>query len=119
MQSVNPKEAKALMDQGWTYLDVRTEGEFAGGHPAGAVNVSLMLAGAGGMAPNPAFIEQVEKRFAKTQKLIVGCQAGGRSQRAAAILEKGGFSQIADQRCGFGGNGTEPGWAAEGLPVER
>ncbi len=125
MRRISPKEASELMTAGWTYLDVRSEREFEGGHPAGAVNVPLMHAAAAGMAPNPDFLAVVQAAFPKETKLVVGCQAGGRSARAAQLLEGAGFSQLADQRAGFGGSRdaggriTEPGWAAEGLPVEN
>jgi rhodanese-related sulfurtransferase len=116
MKRISPKEAKALMDAGWTYLDVRSEGEFQAGHPEGAFNVPLLNVGPGGMAPNPDFLAVVQAHFPKDQKLVVGCQAGGRSLKAATLLEAQGYTQVVDQRCGFGGS-TEPGWAAEKLPV--
>ena len=40
------------------YLDVRTEGEFAAGHPAGAINIPVMVAkGPGQMQLNLDFVE--------------------------------------------------------------
>ena len=36
IKRVSPAEAKTLMDEGYVYLDVRSEPEFAAGHPAGA-----------------------------------------------------------------------------------
>jgi rhodanese-related sulfurtransferase len=122
VKRISPKEAKALMDQGWTYLDVRTEEEFRAGHPAKAMNVPFFVPGPpgqGGLVANPGFLSTVEGRFAKDAQLVVGCMAGGRSLKAATALEQAGFKQIVDQRAGFGGNQTEPGWASEGLPVER
>jgi rhodanese-related sulfurtransferase len=125
MKRVSPKEAAELVAAGWTYLDVRSEREFEQGHPAGAANVPLMHAGPAGMTPNPDFLAVVEKAFSKETQLVVGCQAGGRSARAGQLLEGAGFSQLVDQRAGFGGARdaggriTEPGWAAEGLPVEQ
>jgi rhodanese-related sulfurtransferase len=121
VQRISPKEAKALMDQGWVYLDVRTEQEFRAGHPTGAVNVPFLVAGPPGlgMEPNPNFLTTVQARFAKDAQLVCGCMAGGRSFKAATALEQAGFTQIADQRAGFGGNQNEAGWASEGLPVER
>ena len=41
---LSPSEAKQLVDEGWVYLDVRTEAEYAAGHPVGARNVPVMLA---------------------------------------------------------------------------
>jgi rhodanese-related sulfurtransferase len=124
MKRISPKEAKALVDQGWTYLDVRSEPEFDAGHPAGALNIPLLHAGPAGMTPNPDFLKVVEKVFPKETKLVVGCQSGGRSMRASQLLESNGYKEIADQRAGWGGARdqfgriTEPGWEAEKLPVE-
>jgi hypothetical protein len=51
---------------------------------------------------------------------------GGRSMRAAQMLEAFGFHDVTNVRGGFGGahdpmNGraVDPGWAESGLPVER
>ena len=124
MKRVSPQEAKELLDQGWTYLDVRTEPEFEQGHPQGAINIPLLHAGPGGMTPNPDFLAVVQKVLPKDARVVVGCQAGGRSQKAAQQLEGNGYTQLVDQRCGFGGardatGRVEPGWAAAGLPVEQ
>jgi rhodanese-related sulfurtransferase len=112
------------MAQGYVYVDVRSTPEFEQGHPAGAVLVPIAEASPVGMQPNPQFVEQVASQFAKDAKIIVGCQAGGRSARAAAMLEQNGFTNIVDQRAGFGGARgptgavVEPGWKDAGLPVE-
>lgn len=122
-QRVSPKEAHDLMAQGYVYVDVRSTPEFEQGHPAGAVLVPIAEASPVGMQPNPQFVEQVASLFAKDAKIIVGCQAGGRSARAAAMLEQSGFTNIVDQRAGFGGARgptgavVEPGWKDAGLPV--
>ena len=124
MNRISPAEARALQAQGWTYLDVRSTPEFERGHPEGAVHVPLMEAGPAGMQPNPQFLEQVQARFSPETKLVVGCEAGGRSLRAATLLAQAGFAQVVDQRCGFGGargpggQVVEPGWKDAGLPVE-
>lgn len=124
MKRISPKEAKALQDEGWTYLDVRSEGEFEKAHPAGAINIPLMHAAPAGMSPNPDFMRVVETALSKEAKIVVGCLSGGRSFRAAQMLEAAGYQNVVDQRAGFGGTKdptgrvTEPGWAAENLPVE-
>lgn len=122
---IPPHEAWAKMAEGYVYIDVRTEAEFADGHPAGAFNVPIAIAGPdGSQVPNDAFVSVVEKRFGKGAKLVVGCQAGKRSQRAAAALREAGFTDVFDQRAGWGGvrdafgQLTEPGWARAGLPQE-
>lgn len=111
---------------GAIYLDVRTEGEFAQGHPAGALNVPVVfMKGPGQMQPNDDFADVVEKIIPKNTKLVVGCLAGGRSQRACEILEGAGYTDLTNVIGGWGGqrdaSGTVvgKGWRDEGLPVSN
>ena len=115
---LSPAEAHSRMkDEAFTYVDVRTEEEFEAGHPEGAVNVPLMLAGADGMTPNPDFLAVMQRAFARDAPLIVGCKSGNRSMRAARALLAAGFTRVLDQRAGWdGAKGTfgellEPGWS--------
>ena len=106
------------------YLDVRTEGEFAAGHPAGAINIPVMVPkGAGQMQLNLDFVEVAEKVIPRGKKLVVGCMAGGRSQRACEMLEEAGFADLTNVVGGFGGQRDASGqvvvtgWRDAGLPV--
>jgi len=119
VKRVSPEEAKQLIDdEGYVYVDVRSLPEFAAGHPAGAYNVPLMHQAPAGMTPNPDFLGVMEKTFPKTAKLVVGCKAGGRSARAAAVLEAAGFTDVKDQKGGYEGHSPdEPGWRPKGLPI--
>jgi len=127
IKRIPPEEAKQLLDAGeHVYLDVRSTPEFAAGHVPGARNVPLLEPDASGrMAPNPRFLEVVEKNFSKDARLITGCMKGGRSMKAADLLQQAGFTNVVDMRGGFGGETDEagrvtfPGWAPRGLPVER
>lgn len=127
INQITPDEAKRLIDDGYTYLDVRTEGEFAGGHPEKAVNVPVVVPdpARGAMVPNPEFLPVVEALVPKDAKLILGCQSGARSQRAAEILAAAGYRDVSNMRGGFGGlrdqmgRTVQPGWAESGLPVCR
>jgi rhodanese-related sulfurtransferase len=108
------------------YIDVRTEREFANGHPAGAVNIPVAFPDpARGMIMNADFVKVVEANFARDKKIIVGCQAGPRSTAAAGFLQQAGYEDIASVIGGFGGmrdqmgNVIAPGWAASGLPVSQ
>lgn len=121
---VSPTDADALVrEQGYVHLDVRSIPEFEAGHPAGAYNIPLMHKTAAGMAPNPAFISEVESSFGKDGKIVLGCRSGGRSLRAAEMLQAAGFTNVVDQRAGWGGardafgQVQEPGWEASGLPT--
>lgn len=121
---ISPQEAQDKLDEGYTYVDVRSEPEFKEGHPKGAFNVPLMHMGAGGMTPNPDFLRVMNAAFAKDAKLVLGCKAGGRSMRAAIALTADGFTDVIDQRAGWDGARdafgqlSEPGWSRAGLPIE-
>ena len=118
VKRVSPDEARDLMDKdGYTYLDVRSVPEFEAGHPKGAFNIPLLHMGPGGMAPNPDFLSVVQKTFAPDAKLVLGCKGGGRSLRAAEMLQATGFKAIVDQRAGFEGSAAEAGWRPRGLPT--
>lgn len=124
VRRVSPAEAKALQDQGYVYVDVRSEPEYAAGHPTGSLNVPLLHMGAGGMQPNPDFLDVMQGAFPKDAKLVLGCKAGGRSLRAAEMLLGAGYTDVIDQRAGWEGARspfgavTEPGWSPAGLPAE-
>lgn len=116
-------EAERLMrEEGYAYLDVRSVGEFEAGHPAGAYNIPVMEPGPGGMKPNPDFQSTCESAFDKDAKIVIGCQAGGRSLRACQLLEQAGFTNVKNVAGGFGGGqdsqgNPAEGWQATGLPV--
>jgi rhodanese-related sulfurtransferase len=108
------------------YLDVRTEGEFAQGHPAGAINVPVVfIKGPGQMEVNADFLAVTEKTLPKGKKLVVGCLSGGRSQRACEMLEGAGYADLTNVRGGFGGARDASGqvivtgWRDAGLPVSN
>jgi rhodanese-related sulfurtransferase len=124
-RSVNPAGAKALLDgrEGWTYVDVRTEEEFALGHAPGAYNVPVAFRGPRGMEPNERFVEVMERTFPRERPLVVACAMGGRSARACELLAQAGFSRLVNMDGGFSGvrdaSGAvrEPGWQACGYAV--
>jgi len=108
------------------YLDVRTEEEFAQGHPAAAINIPVVFLKPGGPPElNSEFVAVAEKVLPKGKPLVVGCLAGGRSQRACEILEAAGYTDLINVRGGFGGardaNGAVivTGWRDAGLPVSN
>ena len=118
VKRVGPQEAQDLMEgQGYVYLDVRSIPEFEAGHPTGAYNVPLMHMGPAGMAPNPEFLSVVQKAFPRDARLVIGCKGGGRSARAAALLEAEGYTNVVDQRAGYEGHPPEAGWRPAGLPT--
>ena len=125
LKRVSPADAHALVtNEGYAYVDVRSEVEFAGGHPAGALNVPFLLMGDGGLVPNADFLEVMDGAFAKDAKLVLGCKGGNRSLRAAKALSAAGFTNIVDQLAGWDGarddfgQMSEPGWSRLALPSE-
>ena len=120
---VSVEEAVSLLDQGYVYLDVRTEPEFEEGHVPGALNVPLEHAAGSGRTPNGEFMDVMCSAFTKEQKLLVGCRSGKRSLTAARMLTEAGFSNLRELRTGWEGSKdafgrSEPGWSRKGLPIE-
>ncbi|CAM0913771.1 unnamed protein product [Alopecurus aequalis] len=111
--SVPVRVAYELQQAGHRYLDVRTEGEFGGGHPAGAVNIPYMHSTGSGMSKNSHFLEQVSAVFEKDAEIIIGCQSGRRSLMAAAQLCSAGFTAVTDIAGGFSA------WRENGLPISQ
>lgn len=123
---IDPREAHAKMAEGYVYVDVRSDVEFALGRPAGAVNVPLSRMTPTGLQPEPeAFVAAMKARFPIDARLVLGCKSGGRSARAAALLEAAGFVAVVDQRAGWDGERgpfgevVTPGWRRAGLPTEE
>jgi rhodanese-related sulfurtransferase len=83
---------------------VRDPGEYGAGHILGAKNVPLSRIDAGGSEIAP-------KR--KEKPVIVYCDTGNRSAKAAAALRSQGFARVVSLAGGIGA------WQQAGLPVER
>jgi rhodanese-related sulfurtransferase len=70
-------------------LDVRTPGEYAGGHLQGALNLNVM---------GPDFPGEVDRlvregTLALDRPVYLYCRSGARSGRAAGLLRRRGFEQ--------------------------
>jgi rhodanese-related sulfurtransferase len=123
IKHVTVQQARDDQKTGATYLDVRSIPEFQQGHPEGAFNVPLMHADPASrqMRPNSEFLDVVRANFAPDARLVIGCQMGGRSQKAAEILADAGYTDVANVLGGYGGAPQmgHTGWVQAGLPVER
>ena len=125
-KQISVADAHQLQQQGAAYVDVRSQAEFEMGHPAGAINIPLLDRdpSSGQMMPNPDFVRVMQATFAPDATLLLGCQVGGRSMRAAMMLESFGFTDLANVKGGFAGmrdpmgRSIDPGWVESGLPVE-
>jgi rhodanese-related sulfurtransferase len=106
-QSTNqiaPDKAIELMksQQNLIVLDVRTAGEYAGGHLVGAINIDV----------TKSDFEQRIARLDKKKPVLVYCAVGGRSASATKTLVAKGFT-VHDLVGGFSR------WQREGRPSER
>ena len=78
------------------------------------------------MLPNPEFLAVMQANYPPETRLLIGCQMGGRSARAAQVLATAGYEDVANVQGGYGGN-RDPrtgevlaeGWVQAGLPVEQ
>jgi len=82
-------------------IDVREPSEYAAGHVPGAINL-----------PQADLATRLEE-LPRDRQLIVICQAGARSMRAARFLTQVGFDRVVSVA---GGTGA---WAESGKPLER
>lgn len=77
------EEAKRLVQEGATLVDVRTPEEFAAGHLPGAVNI-----------PIQQLANRLDELGPKDSQLVVYCRSGARSTRAEQILRKAGYDKV-------------------------
>jgi rhodanese-related sulfurtransferase len=122
-----PPEAHEQQQKGATLVDVRSTREYNTGHAAGAVNVPLLEPDedTGQMTPNPDFVRVMQANFPADAPLLLACQGGGRSARAARMLETFGYSNITNVLGGFlgkrdptDGRTIDAGWHECGLPTD-
>ena len=95
--SVAPPEVAGLQADGWTLLDVRTDGEYADARVAGAVHIPM---------------DQLTGRLDEIgDRVVAMCAVGGRSARVTEYLNSHGYSAV-------NLDGGIQAWADAGLPVE-
>jgi len=88
----------ADFDENHTLVDVRSTGEWRGGHPANAIHIPLNE------------FEQKMSKIPKDKPLILICASGMRSSMAASIAAKAGYKDVYNFAGGFGS------WCAAQLP---
>lgn len=77
-------EGPRWIAEGAALVDVRTEAEYAAGHLEGAINIPVQVL--------PNRLDELDA----TRPTVVYCRSGGRSARAASILDQAGFQRILD-----------------------
>ncbi|EXC30868.1 hypothetical protein L484_028047 [Morus notabilis] len=115
---VSAEEAKELIAEGYTVLDVRDKSQFDRAHIKSCYHVPLFIEnedndfgtivkrtlhnnfsglffGLPFTKPNPEFVQSVKSQFSLGSKLLLVCQEGLRSTAAANKLEETGFQNLA------------------------
>lgn len=72
-----------LVKQGAIILDVRSKGEYAGGHIKGSINISA-----------DQLSNNISKLKDKNKPIITCCASGMRSASAKSILKSNGYTQV-------------------------
>jgi rhodanese-related sulfurtransferase len=102
--SISTLQATLLINQqNALVLDVRDAAEYENGHVLNARHLPMEEIGA-----RSADIEKY-----KAKPVIVVCESGNRSEKAAAALRKQGFAQVFSLSGGMGA------WKQAGMPVEK
>lgn len=82
---ISGSDARALVADGARLVDVRSEGEYAGGSIEGSINIPVQeLAG------------RMDELGDKNAEIVVYCQSGSRSAMAKRLLESNGFTKVHD-----------------------
>lgn len=95
--SVAPPAVADLLADGWTLLDVRTDGEYADARIAGAIHIPM---------------DQLTGRLAEVgDRVVAVCAVGGRSARVTEYLNAHGYQAV-------NLDGGLQAWADAGLALE-
>jgi len=79
----SPRNYAQLVQEGALILDVRTKGEYAGGHIKNSVNIPLDQLGGG-----------LSKLKDKNRTIICCCASGMRSGSATSLLKSRGYTNV-------------------------
>jgi rhodanese-related sulfurtransferase len=128
-QRITVPEAREILerDPQAIYLDVRTEEEFADGHPARALNIPVGLAhpATQGLEPNADFSRVAAAVLPRETPILVGCRTGPRAEVAAQMLAAEGFADVRVVYGGYvgmtgpGGTRMAVGWIHTDYPITR
>ena len=103
-KEVGPMEAVQLINRkDAIVLDIREQGEYNGGHVAGARNIPL--------AAIDKRIDEIS-RF-KGKPVVVACASGARSHSVSAVLRKQGFTDVYVLAGGINA------WQQANMPMEK
>jgi rhodanese-related sulfurtransferase len=114
IEEISPETARHILDaldcEGWHFVDVREESEWAAGHVPGARHVPRGFLEVKADLAHPKRDPWLADR---SRKLILYCGGGNRSALAAQTLKQMGFERAVSLAEGWSG------WTKRGYPVER
>ena len=91
VEAVEKEAFRALMQNEYPLIDVRTHQEYHEGHIEKASNIDFNA---------PDFNEQISK-LDKEQPFLIYCAAGGRSAKAGALMQSLGFKKVYELKGGY------------------
>jgi rhodanese-related sulfurtransferase len=91
VETVEKETFKTLMQNEYPLIDVRTPQEYAEGHIEKASNIDFNASD---------FNERISK-LDKEQPFLIYCAAGGRSTKAAALMQSLGFKKVYELKGGY------------------
>ena len=106
--ALSPKEASALIEKqrgnsDFVILDIRTPGEYQGGHLKDATLIDYY---------SKSFVDEIG-RLDKEKSYLVYCRSGNRSARSMDLFKKLQFQKIYHLSSGINS------WMSEGLPLVK
>ncbi|XP_020573042.1 thiosulfate sulfurtransferase 18-like isoform X3 [Phalaenopsis equestris] len=111
--TIDVHSTKTLLNSGHRYLDVRTAEEFENGHLEKSLNVPYMFLTPQGRVKNQKFLEEVIRLCNRDDFIVVGCQSGVRSLKAAEDLLVAGFKNVKNMGGGYAA------WSDNGFEVKK
>ena len=102
-QDVSAEEFQELIKGEGVILDVRTSGEYTGGHLESSKNIDVLAS---------TFATEVSE-LDKSKPVYVYCKSGGRSTRAMKKMKDMGFVKVYNMIGGYSR------WSAKGLPTVK
>ena len=88
--SISTEELKGILkDKSKQFLDVRTPGEYKGRHIKEFTNIPLNT------------LKEQLGNFDKSKEVVIICQSGMRSAKAANMMKKSGFEKVTNVKGGM------------------
>jgi rhodanese-related sulfurtransferase len=91
VEAVEKEAFRALMQNEYPLIDVRTPQEYHEGHIEKASNIDFNA---------PDFNEQISK-LDKEQPFLIYCATGGRSAKAGSLMQSLGFKKVYELKGGY------------------